>query len=63
MVARPLEGINSGQPGLSSSASRAAGQPAGSGEAAGAQASQQLPAATQVQSNARRGRSTGRRQR
>eukprot|EP00969_Alexandrium_andersonii_P058503 2578367-Alexandrium_andersonii.AAC.1 len=57
-MARSLEGISSGQPGFSSSASRAAGQPASSGQAAGTQGTQQPQAnATPVQTNATRGRS------
>eukprot|EP00969_Alexandrium_andersonii_P140035 6194917-Alexandrium_andersonii.AAC.1 len=60
-MAWSLEGINSCQPGLFSSASRVAGQPADSGQAAGAQGSQQLASATPIQSNAQRGRSTERR--
>eukprot|EP00969_Alexandrium_andersonii_P227298 10038646-Alexandrium_andersonii.AAC.1 len=60
-MARSLEGINSGQPGLFSPPSCAAGQPVGPGQAAGTQGTQQPRAsATPVQTNAQRGRSTER---
>eukprot|EP00969_Alexandrium_andersonii_P251129 11099700-Alexandrium_andersonii.AAC.1 len=62
-MARSLEGINSGQPGLFFSASRVAGQPVDPGQAAGTQGAQQSASATPIQPNAQRGRSTERRQR